>query len=1846
MDLCYVDLTEEEEANLPLPDGWITMIKIPSPIDGTTRAYKNVRLGIESSEHPFILQAQNNAKKVQLPSSWSLKSVTASDGAQDVFYYNSEMDFSMWDHPFLREQLCQLLAKAGHNPTELGIKKEARPKAAEVLESPSKPGSNLPDDLRSKLSNNAENRSQKLSEQRSVRSQSSVTGRSVQSGRSSDVVNQFEINSAVHEEDELISQVDQEEHFHAHHSVPAEVVLSGHPDIVSPLAVENFGRLYLGDLGTENESRRSSGNRSLIQSDVLQQNEGSPDTYTRNISADLSPAGSSAMNSEPSQSVVDNTRDWGGILDVYKDPGLEYADKISHRVRHIKPPVTISGIRVLREDVMEANERVHQLLIKMRSLLSVKSGIECSMLYHENGTTPTSNPTDNNAGRNNVTLASDVVTALRQRPEFIVLAMANSNNVRDGSAVMVQLAFTALHRILHPFSSDNSMTTALLLQGINYQLDELTAVEQVFSELDSKIIIARALFISDPDTVVRWDPLLSPMPTVPEVPSETVLASLLRVYAIRRDVTSYYRTIWKPILPGVVALLKHHGEAATDPNYHNSKPHVFSNIMAVAHRLLECTLSEKAVLIFPATATAVCRAVNEIGGKLAVHTYLFQLLILPNLLKVLAGDHESAENEDIYRVENVEEIVSKYYDSSFWFNKDPEGPALETETGILDPLRTLIWLVWRLYMCSVFMEDHTMTALTMKDFLTSSKPIALDSSAYAYPALRLRNMLMRLRRKIDRGCAFLLQMPMDAQGSEYLGVNEDEEGNHLDHQIQKLEGHTEMAQLLDRRLHTLHFKPNEMLNLTVASKYEIGALFSDIALAMEMHDQAANNPIYQAIAEYLNQNMDFDADDAHEHLMELTFLYVTDDFNGIEYDTQQYQQQQAGVGMAEEKNSEVHHFIAARYEQLIRGLRLCNRYEDSLIKMIKRAQNNQISSLFELAEDETWFHAPEFDPAVKSEAVKIARKHTAGSMGKQKNSHFGLQRAAQVPVFPLFSRHNPQDHHPNFRSMKQLQKDVFSSYRFHTSAPSANAGTTLARPKVAAPKVHPSSINVTTAEHKNTSVSRNRTRYTKIEVKPNAPILAPTKSFASHKLPERENPAQKHKKFLQSLRGHDIIPTDEFQMRYRKIVLERRRRKEQLQEMQHASEGRRSVLEPAYAGNPVRAPVGRVLKEFPEHLRAKLHRLQPQAVAPHHAGEEYNWPSDNSQQGYFPSSGSSRGGSRNGSRSSSPQRARPQLHLNQGQGYQEANYYPQEGPDTPQSLAQEIIRDYSNLFAPPPPVPSTVDTTLGRPQFIYTSAESHHRPISPGGTRPRSRSPGLPEPIPGFQSQFQSPTRSHLYRLTDNSEVELRRTLELRNHERNTDFEVSEPFSPTKSKVYPPKGLRVNRVPEFLYNEEISDYTRSRSNSRSMSRSNSFSFSPTRGRSRDNSFSNLTHICKRDPPPVGPSVEYEYEFEDVDVGYEDIEPPFQAVSTPVAASAEVAPVPEQTHPSGGSEAPHLSSHINFEQHIEQKQNFVNEVEPAKLQPINSLPKAKKVNVSLVTPKVEPVKDPSAGSVFPDNKTVFQPQPQVISIKPPVKRPQQALPQQAPAEKHAVSDQTENTPVVVRPRTAPTLEAHLSSLDLTTESKPTPPISKPAQPVLASAPPPALTPIAVRDVHSDRVNKPTPTRVDPEQQPPVVSAPSAAAVPKVASVGPGGKVSTQYSIQFDSSSISDGAHIYSVNAAHEEAYQRAKNSIHHGGASGESAHHSEADDNSESEEDGDDDEPKYLGYVPPRRPGMPRGMSAKSKSSMARRASKVLLDDSQVIQILVDGVQAIKVIQFQIRHLFAILTDTCNPFLQF
>ncbi|KAJ1432289.1 hypothetical protein B484DRAFT_31489 [Ochromonadaceae sp. CCMP2298] len=138
-DKPYMDLTEEEEARLPLPEGWSSTIKMTS--GDTARLYKNVRWGTESTEHPYILQAQALVKKEPTPAGWSLKTARASDGTSDAFYFNEGLNVSMWDHPLLKKCLCECLTRAGHDPRRYGIARLAHtpslpPASASRLGSP------------------------------------------------------------------------------------------------------------------------------------------------------------------------------------------------------------------------------------------------------------------------------------------------------------------------------------------------------------------------------------------------------------------------------------------------------------------------------------------------------------------------------------------------------------------------------------------------------------------------------------------------------------------------------------------------------------------------------------------------------------------------------------------------------------------------------------------------------------------------------------------------------------------------------------------------------------------------------------------------------------------------------------------------------------------------------------------------------------------------------------------------------------------------------------------------------------------------------------------------------------------------------------------------------------------------------------------------------------------------------------------------------------------------------------------------------------------------------------------------------------------------------------------------------------------------------------------------------------------------------------------------------------------------------------------------------------------------------------------------------------------------------
>ena len=81
----YQDLTDDDISNLPLPNGWIHTISMNNRI----AMYKEVHTGIESFEHPLIVQTLNDLKYRKLPIGWVVKEIVLEDDTKDLFYFNA-----------------------------------------------------------------------------------------------------------------------------------------------------------------------------------------------------------------------------------------------------------------------------------------------------------------------------------------------------------------------------------------------------------------------------------------------------------------------------------------------------------------------------------------------------------------------------------------------------------------------------------------------------------------------------------------------------------------------------------------------------------------------------------------------------------------------------------------------------------------------------------------------------------------------------------------------------------------------------------------------------------------------------------------------------------------------------------------------------------------------------------------------------------------------------------------------------------------------------------------------------------------------------------------------------------------------------------------------------------------------------------------------------------------------------------------------------------------------------------------------------------------------------------------------------------------------------------------------------------------------------------------------------------------------------------------------------------------------------------------------------------------------------------------------------------------------------
>lgn len=1488
----FQDLSEEEEAQIPLPAGWIQTIKFDhdhkSGTKLTRKTYCNSTAGYEQDTHPVVAKALRQAKKLSLPHDWSLLSRPSTDGGgEDTLYVNADRNIGMKNHPLLRYCIVDCLQGMGLDINCIQIKEPLPPE----------------DSYHSDSSEDDEEEARYSARQ------------------------PRQPSPAVNKKSPATTQPTRS---------PGDI----RPPMLSPL-MRSYSQQSL-----RNSSERINNNAWTYQDEAMTVTQLDDDNAI-NVELDLDEEGKSPGRGNKPNKVLFTPKYDEVIEERVTESDIQ---RSLHDITNALPPCSAAGLSALRFDILEMNYQVHQLLAVLRGHLANDKGLLPLLITKEDF--ENTNHTDNTPfGRITntkvIALASDIITQLKQQPEHVVTTIAQLSGM--GGSVAMGLAFIFIHRVLHPFSTDPSHTTALLLQGINHQLDAYAKQQTKQLRRSDRSATLHCLLIPSLEECMEWNPFTHVLPVTPVVTDETVFATLLRAYSLRRDVSAYYRTILRPVLPSILTLLS--------TVLHRQSTVLFQNLLTVAERVLDLTFSEQAMASFPSTATAIAQALNEIGTNQLMQTTVFYYLILPNVVKILCSDHDSLENEMILGRDNnivdVNKLVNRCYDHRWWmtppFPSTAKGSMKEDKDVFsLDMLRSLLWMIWRLFSCSVYTTDEQITAMTSSQFCTERFSSSTSWNTNYLTDDRLHKLLTKIRRRVEVGSMWLMKMPVDITGSQYL--HPQHMLPHEDHNVlhnsmlragQAGEGHGHEdddmmpshdmnAIWIEKRIQQLQFKPNEMLNLTVLSRAELSLLFTDIACCLKdsidaqqqvrLDDDQAQGMIslLEALENYLmifqlpTHGNDFsstanDKQDDREELLQLNFLYLNHAAN-----TQSEQE------------------INEEYQQLSRGISLLRRYRLALLLLLRRTQQSRLSSVHELIADELYHVESNLDldfygsninskgitGGSKGNKKAIFERHTEGSRRKQRDSLNGMKQTRDIQLFPLFSQQSQADLHPNIKSLKAMQAEVFASYRFGSSQRGVDVGSSIARSGTGK---QPPSIRrglmtyslianaeaaSSTEEEKSNNTShgmlkgsatagstiRPRSKYTQPTIKSDTSLLAPTKSTLHRLQPEGEYPSNDHPKvvtenFEKSMRTYQVISTEEFRMRYfqrRKNwfgtngVSESQQQQYQQQEyldtvvsnMKKKKVGTQQSQQQAAvsAGN---GRLGPAPQPFPEHLRHRIRGYNRYddndddqgddgAYDEQDGEEQYGEEQDDEQEGQRPpqqpllldritmlkqalrqrNDGAILANRTASSTPSISSKASLANNNNSNGRPQVATW--QRDP----TFFRSLIQDYRTNIQQPSRLKQDAEYEAEEEEreqekaFDFTSEKLRSRVRQ----QARSRSPTFPQPMPNVKTNFNAPTASMLSKLKHRPivsddflrDLHAGRTPQLRQY----DHEVAQDIADNPA-VTMMSTSRTPKKPEFLtlVNDEDVAYTSisgsrdtSRTPSRSTSRAPSRSVSPSGSR--------------------------------------------------------------------------------------------------------------------------------------------------------------------------------------------------------------------------------------------------------------------------------------------------------------------------------------------------------------------------------------------------------------------------------
>lgn len=394
-------------------------------------------------------------------------------------------------------------------------------------------------------------------------------------------------------------------------------------------------------------------------------------------------------------------------------------------------------------------------------------------------------------------------------------------------------------------------------------------------------------------------------------------------------------------------------------------------------------------------------------------------------------------------------------------------------------------------------------------------------------------------------------MPLDSHGSEFLK---------LDPKSSCREMQQQFGMSLTKRFMSLISKPPEMLSIVVVSRFELSSIFADIGTSIEASGRPEDSSLLTSILEYLTLNENL-SEASVEHLLLLPCS------NEAVSDEKEHSCNSSSDDHCEV--SPVSISLSFRFEQLFKGLAVMEKYESTILCLIKRVDADLETSVFDfLVDDKENAH----DGHVPQPS---ALKHTISSKRKQNETNYGLERSMKIPISK-----RPYDW--EHMSLNEKNKDFMASLRFGSSSPHFTVGTSMGREKCLPAKILPSKSGTVTFTEEALGMAKSRARYTKFDASIlDSNFLSITESVRRGKAGATKIPnslKDNDDAYINSLRIRAVIPTDEF--------LQRKRKNKSRFSLVDAS-----VIRPSRNGDQSLVPSAARMsapKPFPEHLRHRI----------------------------------------------------------------------------------------------------------------------------------------------------------------------------------------------------------------------------------------------------------------------------------------------------------------------------------------------------------------------------------------------------------------------------------------------------------------------------------------------------------------------------------------------------------------------------------------------------------------------------------------------------------------------------------